>query len=176
MFFALRIIQPQTEVKWENLQNRKRWGGDYVENTNFYFRWSRFVNISSDHNLSIDFSRFVVLMSLLLYYYFGKQKSEFSINRAECACFYRDAESFWLQFHFICGGLVYWSPTLICIRKWSSCVWCWRGYENSSGNSMGLVIYNIFQSKVDNRSECDPSFWGMTPLHLEEVAICTGTM
>ena len=37
---------------------------------------------------------------------FWQTKSEFSINRAECAIvFYRDAESFCDCSHFICGGL-----------------------------------------------------------------------
>ena len=59
--------------------------------------------------LSIDFSRFVVLMVLFFAPFvllFWQTKSEFSINRAECAIvFYRDAESFCDCSHFICGGL-----------------------------------------------------------------------
>ncbi len=58
--------------------------------------------------LSIDFSRFVVLMVLFCSFCITilANKSKFSINRAECALvFYRDAESFCDCSHFICGGL-----------------------------------------------------------------------
>ena len=55
--------------------------------------------------LSIDFSRFVVLMVLfllLLYYYFGKQKANFLLIALSVLLF---AESFCDCSHFICGGL-----------------------------------------------------------------------
>ena len=48
--------------------------------------------------LSIDFPICYLNGSLLLlmYYHFWQTKSEFSINRAECALVFIDAESFWV--------------------------------------------------------------------------------
>ena len=75
----------------------------------FIFVEAVFVNISSDHHFINRFFQICCLDGSLFAPFvllFWQTKSEFSINRAECALvFYRDAESFCDCSHFICGGL-----------------------------------------------------------------------
>ncbi len=126
---------------------------DYVENT-ILARWP-FVNISSDHHfiksiLDCYLDGPAYILALL---FWKKQKAEFSINRAEVCCFYRDAESLCDCSHFICVSLWFLLiayPLIAHKGKISRCVDVERGYENSSGkNSMDWWFTAFFKSKVE---------------------------
>ncbi len=150
--------------------------GELCGKYKFYFRWSRFVNISSDHHLHQSiFSRFVVLMVSLLASFvllFWQTKSVFINHLEVCSLFsivmlnpFCDCSR-----NFIYGGLWFIDRLPLYIKEWALLVLMFRGYENSSEK---LDSWWFAQCKTKSRLS-NLNVIGFEYPHLQEV-YCSGT-
>ncbi len=126
-----------------------------MENTNFYFRWSRFVNhFSSDHHFNNRFFQICYLMVLCSFCgcYFGKQKSNFLLIALSVLLFFIvtlnpfQPAAIYLRW-FVVLLIAY--PYICSIRKMKQLCLMLKRIRKLSGKLKDWWFTNIFQSKVE---------------------------